>query len=75
MDAEERTAQEGNSQRALLKAMIENAKGTQRDWAMKVGRSVSTIAKTLKKLEKEKLVRRILDKWQVAPAGQKAAEE
>jgi hypothetical protein len=75
LDAEERAAQEGNTQLALLKALIENAKGTQRDWAMEIGKSVSTVAKTLKKLEKEKLVRNILDKWKVTPAGQKAALE
>ncbi len=74
-DAEERAGQKSNSQRALLMAIIENAKGTQRDWAFKIGKSVGTVAKTLKRLEKAKLVRNILDKWQVTTTGRKAALE
>jgi AAA domain len=75
MAAEERTAQEGNSQMALLKAMIEDPKGTQRDWAMKIGKRASSVGFFLKRLEKERLVRKVLDKWKVTPTGQKAAEQ
>jgi hypothetical protein len=75
LDAEERAAQEGNFQLSLLQAMIEDKNGTQRDWGAKLGKNVSTVAFLLKKLEKQKLVRKVLDKWQTTPAGLKAARE
>jgi len=75
MDVEERTAREGNAELALLKAMIEDKRGTQRDWAAKLGRGVSTVAFLLKRLEKERLARKVLDRWQVTPAGRKTIEE
>jgi AAA domain len=74
MDAEERATQEGNAERALLKAMIENESGTQREWALRIGRSLSTLNSYLQRLKKEKLVAVSLGKWSVTTAGHKAAK-
>src|ERR1700730_17916934 len=51
MDAEERQAQEGNSQLALLRSMIEDPGGSQRDWAIKIGKGKGGVNFLLKKLE------------------------
>jgi len=74
VDAEERLAQEGNCQLALLKAMIENETGSQREWALRIGRSLSTLNSYLQRLKKEKLVAVSLGKWSVTTAGHKAAK-
>jgi hypothetical protein len=70
MDAEERTTQDGNLQLALLRAMIENPDGTQREWAMRIGKNnVSAIARLLQKLSKGKYVIESLGKWKATKKG------
>lgn len=72
-DAEEKTAQEGNSQLALLRAMIENPNGSQREWAMRIGKGVSGVAYLLKQLEKARYVAEKFGKWGVTKKGNDAS--
>jgi hypothetical protein len=73
LDAEERTAQDGNSQRALLRAMVENGNGTQREWAFRIGKSQSSLQFLFKKLAKAKLVSENFGKWKPTKKGLEAA--
>ena len=74
-DAEERQTQEANSELALLKAMIENEEGSQREWAIRIGKSVAGVSFLLKKLERGKYARERLGKWRVTKAGYEAADD
>jgi hypothetical protein len=69
MDAEERTIQEGNSQLALLKAMIDEPNGSQRDWGAIIGKPKGTVNYFLQRLKKEKLAVERFGKWQATKAG------
>jgi hypothetical protein len=73
MDAEERSAQDSNSQLALLKAIIENPKGSQREWAAKIGKSQGSLQSMLKKLAK--LVSENFGRWKPTKKGLDAAED
>ena len=64
-DAADREAQDGNSQLALLRAMVEDPAGSQRDWAIKIGKGKSGVNFLLKKLAKAKFVTESLGKWKV----------
>jgi AAA domain/CHC2 zinc finger len=75
MDAEERTTQDGNSQLALLRAIVENEKGTQREWAFRIGKSQSSLQSLLRKLGKAKLVSEHFGKWKPTKKGLEAAGE
>jgi hypothetical protein len=74
-DAEERKTQEGNVELALLKTMIENEEGTQRDWAFKIGKGQSSVGFLLKKLEKDKYVSASFGKWHITTKGRNAVEK
>ena len=73
-DAEERKTQEGNVELALLKAMIENEEGSQREWAFKIGKGQSSVGFLLKKLEKGKYASAIFGKWRVTTKGRNAVK-
>jgi hypothetical protein len=75
MDVEEKTTQEGNSQLALLKAIIENPTGSQREWAFRIGKSQGAVGFLLKKLGKAKLVSENFGKWRPTKKGTEAAQE
>jgi AAA domain len=70
--SEDRDRAEVDTGRALLRAMITNHNATQRDLAIAVGCSGSSINRNLKALRADKLVEQILDKWIVTPRGKKA---
>ena len=72
-DIEARAKVEINVSVALLKAMLANPQGTQREWADKVGRSVSTLNGKLAKLKADKLVEVVMDHPRVTPKGEKEA--
>jgi hypothetical protein len=74
-DAEERKTQEGNAELALLKAMIENEEGSQREWAFKIEKGQSSVGFLLKKLEKGKYVSASFGKWRVTTKGRNAVED
>jgi hypothetical protein len=76
MDADEKTAQQGNTDLALLRAMAANADGSQLEWAFATGiKAKSTVNDKLQKLKKLKLVEeRLGGKWRLTPKGQKEAE-
>ena len=73
-DVEERARVSRNTKLELLRAMLAEPKGTQRDWAMKINLSVSTVNEKLKILEGEKLVKKILDAWFLTPNGENLAK-
>jgi hypothetical protein len=73
-DAEERKTQEGNVELALLKAMIENEEGSQREWAFKIGKGQSSVGFLLKKLEKGKYASASFGKWHVTTKGRNAVK-
>ena len=73
-DVEERARVSRNTKLELLRAMLAEPKGTQRDWAMKINLSVSTVNQKLKILEGEKLVKKILDAWFLTPNGENLAK-
>ena len=76
MDVEERASQEGNSQLALLRAMVENPKGSQREWAFRIGKSQGSLQHMFKKLAKAKLISEDLGgKWKPTRKGSEAAGE
>ena len=72
-DAEERQTQEANAELALLKAMVEDERGTQREWAAKIGKGKSSVGFLLKRLQKSKYVSESFGKWRVTPKGIKEA--
>jgi AAA domain-containing protein/winged helix-turn-helix DNA-binding protein len=74
MDAEERAIVSRNTKLELLRAMLAEPKGTQRDWATKTNLSPSTVNEKLKTLEGEKLVKKILDAWVLTPNGKNLAQ-
>jgi hypothetical protein len=74
MDVEERSTQEGNTELALLRAIIENEKGTQREWAFRIGKSQSSLQYLLKKLAKAKHISENFGKWKPTKKGLEAAE-
>ncbi|PNE11332.1 MAG: hypothetical protein CR217_09330 [Beijerinckiaceae bacterium] len=76
MDAEERQTQDDNLQLALLRAMIENPNGSQREWTIKIGKSnVSAVTRLLQKLNKGKYVSESFGKWRVTRKGHDEASE
>jgi len=75
IDAEERKTQEGNVELALLKAMIENEEGSQREWAFKIGKGQSSVGFLLKKLENGKYVSARFGKWRVTTKGRNAVDD
>ena len=75
MDAEERSAQEGTAELALLLAMIENPKGKQRTWAMAIGKAQSSVERLLARLDKRKFVEQpFKGKWIVTEKGRKTSQ-
>ena len=74
MDVEERAIVSRNTKLELLRAMLAEPKGTQRDWATKTNLSPSTVNEKLKALEREKLVKKILDAWVLTPNGRNLAK-
>jgi hypothetical protein len=75
MDVEEKTAQEGNSQLALLRAMIENENGSQREWAMRIGKGKSGVNYLLQELQRGKFVSLSFGKWTATRKGRQAVSE
>jgi hypothetical protein len=73
-DVEERARVSRDTKLELLRAMLTEPKGTQRDWAMKINLSVSTVNEKLKILESEKLVKKTLDAWFLTPKGENLAK-
>jgi DNA-binding transcriptional ArsR family regulator len=74
-DVEDRKTQEGNIELAMLRAMIENEKGSQRDWATVIGKPQSSVERLLARLEKRKLVEQpFKGKWRITAKGTKAVE-
>ena len=70
--AEDRQQSEQNTERALLRAMVETPGATIRDYGTAIVCPKSTVERKLKRLEKEKLVEHVLDKWTVTAKGRKA---
>lgn len=75
VDAEERERVENDTGRALLRAMLENPSGTQRDWGETISRTPSIVNRKLQQLRRDKLAAVSLGKWSVTAAGRKAAVE
>jgi len=63
-----------NLDRALLQAMIAEPDATQDAWAKAVGRAKSRVNGRLQRLQKDKLVEKVLGKWTVTTKGKKALE-
>lgn len=62
--AEDRQQAEGNTRRALLRAMLANPSGTLREWGDAAGiKSTATVFKRLGQYEVEKLVEKAGDRW------------
>jgi hypothetical protein len=71
---DDRKAAEINIDVRLMRTIIEDPKGSQRDWAAKIERAPSNINGRLQRLADEKLVEQVLGKWTVTPKGQKALD-
>ncbi|MCW2285687.1 hypothetical protein M2323_001981 [Rhodoblastus acidophilus] len=72
--SEDREQADINVNIALLRAMIANPTGSQRDWGAAIGKAKSNVNGRLQTLKREKLVEDILGKWRVTDKGQKAVE-
>jgi hypothetical protein len=58
----------------LLKAMLENPRGTQEKWGIEIGRTKGPVNTRLQKLKQQRLVEEGLDgKWRLTPKGKKEA--
>jgi hypothetical protein len=71
---DDRKAAEINIDVRLMRTIIEDPKGSQRDWAAKIGRAHSNVNGRLQRLADEKLVEQVLGKWTVTAKGQKALD-
>jgi hypothetical protein len=71
-DEEEKQTTEINRNAALLRAMRDNPRGKQADWADAIGRDKSNVNRRLQTLKGEKLVDVTLGLWAVTPKGEKA---
>ena len=71
-DVEDRSGQEADIDRAIMRCLIAKAVPSQRDIGEQVGRSKSVVGAKLAKLGREKLVEKILDKWQITSKGRDA---
>jgi hypothetical protein len=70
----ERERVESNVDRALLRQLRDNPRGTQEEWGIAIGRAKSRVNSKLHKLAKQKLVETTLGKWSMTPKGLKAIE-
>jgi AAA domain len=70
-DVEERKTVTKNTKLNLLRAILAEPKGNQRDWAFKIGVSVSTVNGHLQALDKAGLVVKILDDYSITIKGKK----
>jgi AAA domain len=59
---------------ALLQIIASNPKGTQRQWAAALGKSLCATQHTLDKLKKQRLVATMLGKWRLTKDGIKAVK-
>ena len=73
-DTEARVKAEIDISVALLKAMLANPSGKQREWAEAIGRSVSTLNGKLGRLKADKLVEVVMDHPRVTAKGEKEVE-
>jgi hypothetical protein len=73
-DVEEKTTQEGSSLLALLRAMVENPSGSQREWAFRIGKGRGSVTYLLQTLKKAKLVDGQFSKWHVTKKGLAAVQ-
>ena len=73
-EAEERQQSQEAADRALLRAMITNPGKAIRTYGDAIGRSKSSVERSLRRLEKEKLVENLAGKWRITARGQKAAD-
>jgi DNA-binding transcriptional ArsR family regulator len=75
-DVEDRKTQEGNIELAMLRVMIENEKGSQRDWATVIGKPQSSVERLLARLEKRKLVEQpFKGKWRITAKERKPLKQ
>jgi hypothetical protein len=69
---EERATVARNKNVGLLRAMLNDPDGTQRDWATASGLSKSTLNDRLVALQKERLVEKVKGAWRITEKGKKA---
>jgi AAA domain len=74
-DAENREKAAVNRDVAILTAIAKEPRGSLSDWAAGTSLTKAAVQRGLEALNKKKLVEKILDKWALTPAGQKAIKD
>jgi hypothetical protein len=74
-DAENREKAAVNRDVAILIAIAKEPRGSLNDWAVGASLTRAAVQRGLEALNKKKLVERVLDKWALTPAGQKAIKD
>lgn len=72
---EEREKAEHANEKALLLEIMRNPTGTFDEWARAVGKGKSSVARYVRKLEREKLVEQVLGKWMITKKGVEALKK
>jgi AAA domain len=70
--AEQKAKIAGDMNMALLRIILSEPNGTQRQWAMALNKGVGAVTRTLDKLKSQKLVEDLAGKWRVTAKGKRA---